>query len=356
VAPVALERFADRDLLSIAPCALVNLDSADAVFAAAAAFPPSPWLYTGPLENRPELVGRLAAIRPLWGVDEAGLRLVRHPLFLGHALERAGLPFLPVRQSDDGLPRDGSWLRKRRNSAGGYGVEPLLSPARLGRFFYQRRADGLSLSALFVADRMGRCSWLGLTRQLLGRPGFPYAFRGSVGPWPVPDEVAGRIAATGAALAAASSGRLIGIFGVDLILSPDGVVWPVEVNPRYTASVEVLELAGKVSLLDAHLRACEGKSVATSPVRHADRCVAKAFVFAESDASFDGVAFNPPDAADPYQVLPFGDVPEPGTWIAAGSPMMTVFAVGETVDEARLRVESAQECLGLSGRAGAEKR
>ena len=35
---------------------------------------------------------------------------------------------------------------------------------------------------------------------------------------------------------------LRGLFGVDFVLS-EGVPWPVEINPRYTASVEVLEYA-----------------------------------------------------------------------------------------------------------------
>ena len=34
--------------------------------------------------------------------------------------------------------------------------------------------------------------------------------------------------------------RLVGLFGVDGVLDAERF-WPVEVNPRYTASVEVLE-------------------------------------------------------------------------------------------------------------------
>ena len=41
---------------------------------------------------------------------------------------------------------------------------------------------------------------------------------------------------------------LAGWFGVDFILR-DGIPWPVEINPRYTASVEIHELASGRSLL-----------------------------------------------------------------------------------------------------------
>src|SRR5271168_3117593 len=36
--------------------------------------PPGPWMYTGALENRGEVVRKLAALRPLWGNDAPVLR------------------------------------------------------------------------------------------------------------------------------------------------------------------------------------------------------------------------------------------------------------------------------------------
>ena len=50
---------------------------------------------------------------------------------------------------------------------------------------------------------------------------------------------------------------LVGWFGVDYVLNED-IPWPVEINPRYTASLEIHELASGRSLLDEHRRACEG--------------------------------------------------------------------------------------------------
>ena len=41
-------------------------------------------------------------------------------------------------------------------------------------------------------------------------------------------------------------GGLRGVFGIDAIVR-NGVPWPVEVNPRYTASVEVIEIADRAS-------------------------------------------------------------------------------------------------------------
>ena len=74
----------------------------------------------------------------------------------------------------------------------------------------------------------------------------PFAYCGSVGPLPLDCLLAPALRRLGHRLAA--EGGLRGLFGIDGVLR-DGAFWPVEVNPRYTASVEVLEYA-------TGLRAC----------------------------------------------------------------------------------------------------
>ena len=182
---------------------------------------------------------------------------------MAESLGRAGLPCPRVRLSPAGLPRDGSWLVKPLASAGGRGVRPLVSGSRPARVpsYYQERIAGPSLAALFIGHRSG-ARLCGVTRQRVGRGGARFAYRGSLGPWPVSDRESARIGLLGDFLAA--SYRLVGLFGIDFILS-DGQPWPVEINPRYTASVEVLELALRRSLLAEHRRACEAESDRPSP-------------------------------------------------------------------------------------------
>ena len=102
-----------------------------------------------------------------------------------------------------------------------------------------------------------RRSLIGVTRQLIGAPGSPFAYRGSIGPVTISERLKARLDLMGRVLA--SEFALVGLFGVDFILRDDEP-WPVEVNPRYTASVEVLELALGRSLLAEHLRACDRSS------------------------------------------------------------------------------------------------
>jgi predicted ATP-grasp superfamily ATP-dependent carboligase len=113
---------------------------------------------------------------------------VRTPLAVAGALGRAGLPCPALRMGPRGLPRDGSWLVKPLASAGGRLIRPLFSasspPPRPA--YYQERIEGTSLSAIFLGRGRG-AGLLGVTRQLIGRPGAVFAYRGSIGPYPLSD-------------------------------------------------------------------------------------------------------------------------------------------------------------------------
>lgn len=243
-----IDLFADRDLAAIASAEPVPHPRHPAAPGRARrGGPPGPWLDTGCPENHPALVERIARTRPLWGVDASILRALRDPVRVAAALRRARLPAPEMRDESRGLPRDGSWLVKPLRSAGGRkirplgdGAGPLDEPVDV-----QERAAGTPLAALFVG-RGCDAAPLGATWQWLGRPGAPFGDRGSVGPWPLAPAEAGRIAAVGRVPAAEFS--LTGLFGMDLVLRA-GWPWPVEVNPRYMASVGVLELTSGRALL-----------------------------------------------------------------------------------------------------------
>ena len=329
--PTTADLFADRDLAAFADAARVEPGAyPDGLEAAAGRRPGLPWIYTGALENRPALVERIARRQPLWGNDGPTLRRVRDPLVVASALRDAGLPTLDVRIADPtGLPRDGSWLRKPVASAGGAGIAPLvdgLAPADRPSYF-QKRVEGTPLAALFVGRRGGACLFAGLTRQLVGRPGAPFAYAGSIGPWALDAAAEATVRATGELLA----GRfgLVGLFGVDLVLDPFGVPFPTEVNPRYTASVEVIELATGTPLVGLHRRACEGGRV--EAVADPGRFVAKAVIYAKKALTFrEPVALPASPDSWPFRVPGAADLPEPGTTFLAGQPVLTVFAEGDT--------------------------
>ncbi len=328
--PTCVDLFADVDLASACRATRIEpADYPDGLLAFADRSGPTDWLYTGAMENRPDLVDAISRRHRLLGNPAATLRAVRDPLALAGAARAAGLVAPEVRLDPAGLPRDGSWLRKPIASAAGRGIRPWLAGTKVDDrrpCYFQRRVDGLGLASIHVGDGSG-ARLLGITRQLVGRPGNPFAYRGSIGPWPVGPEVRDRVDRLGRAVASASG--LVGIFGIDLILR-DGHAWPIEVNPRYTASVEVLEWALGRSLLADHL-ASFGRVVRPSDPHPpaAPGFVGKAIVHAGGPATWPGLGDRIVDLA-PTSFPEIADVPQPGTAFRPGDPVLTVFARGET--------------------------
>jgi predicted ATP-grasp superfamily ATP-dependent carboligase len=146
---------------------------------------------------------------------------------------------------------------------------------------------------------------------------------------------------------------IAGLFGVDLVLN-DNTYWPVEINPRYTASVEALEYATELSALALHRRVFENKSSeagrAESVSDRSERptsgrsrsrlagVVGKAILFAPNDLTFPqtGPWSSVLTAPGPMTDMPtFADVPLAGQLIKSGQPVLTFF----------VRADSAPACL-----------
>src|SRR5262249_6268277 len=116
---------------------------------------------------------------------------------------------------------------KPLHSAGGLGIRrahPGEAPSP--HHYFQEFIDGTPMSVLYCGTTL-----LGVTQQLVGEPWLhakPFAYCGNIGPLDTPPP------------ALATRADLCGVWGIDFI-SHDGVPHVLEVNPRYTASAEVLE-------------------------------------------------------------------------------------------------------------------
>ncbi len=340
--PYCADHFADRDLAAVCPVERVEFARGPVGFAdVAESLPPSPWFYTGGLENHPDLVERISRRHRLWGVGADELRRVRDPFAVAEALSAAGIPVPEVRDDPGGLPRDGSWLVKPMASGGGIGIEPLVGQeiADPRSKYYQRKIEGISFSALFIGSR-DRARLVGVARQWVGDvPGRPFAYRGGIVPGRLGPAPAARLAELGDRLASAFG--LVGWFGVDYVLR-QGIPWPVEVNPRYTASVELHEMAAGRALLPAHRAACEDLSGTASepqgPRKRRSRAAAKWIVYAPHRLVVPEIAMETPVIDGPDAVTTVGDIPAPGAGIEAGEPVMTLLARDSDSGSCRARL------------------
>src|SRR5919106_1235059 len=96
--PLAADLFADADLRRIATATPIS-PYPEGLLDWLRAVEPSAWMYTGALENHPELVDQMAWIAPLWGNPGDVLERVRSPWKLADVLRREGLLFPETRES-----------------------------------------------------------------------------------------------------------------------------------------------------------------------------------------------------------------------------------------------------------------
>jgi len=190
--------------------------------------------------------------------------------------------------------------------------------------YVQPFVDGVPGSIVFVAA-CGNVVPLSLTRQLVGDGSFGatgFRYCGNI-------LTIGRHAASAvhAAQDAASELDLVGVNCIDFIVQGDGVI-PIEINPRWSASMELIERAFGVSVFGAHAMACTAGDLPSFDLSSAPgpaEVLGKAIVFARHDVTCaDTHAWLTDDAVR--------DVPHPGENIPAGRPVCTVFATGSDED------------------------
>jgi predicted ATP-grasp superfamily ATP-dependent carboligase len=298
----------------------------------------------GGMENRPSVIEALQRRGALLGNDAAAVRAVRDPAVLFAFLRRSGIPHPPTRTgSGTRRPAGAVLLWKPRRSGGGGRIRVAAAGrARPRGFYLQEFLEGRAGSAAFVAAA-GEAEIVGVAEQIAGIPelgatGFRYA--GSlVGP-------PGALLPAGADAALRQATRAItrrfglrGLNGIDFVIGPDGVPRILEVNPRWTASMELIEERRGVSLFDRHLLAClpgapgpetaRGGAAADPgpPGPGAAAFLAKGILYAVEALR----------AGDPERLAALGcrDIPCPGEPIDPGEPICTIVAAGGSAEACR---------------------
>jgi predicted ATP-grasp superfamily ATP-dependent carboligase len=341
--PWCADLFADADLRGRCPAMRLPGNYPHGFLDLARSDLPGPWMYTGGLENHAYLVGRMAAARPLWGNGTEALVSARDPDVLTRAARAAGMPAPVVASAQGDLAAPGRWLVKPLAGTGGAGIAFWRYGADVPITSYlQQFIEGEPAAALYLGDGED-ARLLGCTRQLVGE-GWLHAaaFRycGSIGPLPLTDGLRQALGRLGAELV--RSTEVGGLFGVDGVLR-DGRFWPVEVNPRYTASVEVLEHATGLPALALHRAVfVEGALPPLPPAGPSDGVVGKAVLYGRDDLVFpaDGPWSATLRRPAPVTQLPeFADLPMAGEPISEGRPVLTFLARGRNVAdcEATLR-------------------
>ena len=343
--PVCVDQFGDQDLQRIAQVITKTERAADWL-PLLDQLPAMNWIYTGALENQPELIERIQQKHHLLGCGPDSLKFARDPFYLeqllsGNQIESAAC--LPANT----MPADPeNWLCKPVQSSAGQGIHSLdlNSPPLLDTqsHYLQRYQAGFPLSGLFIAFPQA-VILVGLASQFSGNPllqAARFQFCGGVTLAPIPPVFRAALQELGTSLARGCALR--GLFGCDLIWSPDQGerFWFTEVNPRYTALTELFELQYRVPLLDWHKTACHAfeSSQSEAPaidfetrLRKAEKQpllqISKGILYSREERSAPDLSDRLTDKGS-FAVPESADLPNVGTTIPAGTPFCSVYGTG----------------------------
>ena len=359
---IAVDMCSDRDLLN--DCQKhYPLNDPNWQLALIAGHPNVPVLFTGGMENRIDLVERCQTNGLVSTPNASSLRAMRSlDNWAAWAVScnlgwPATLQTMDEIRSCDVLFPGRKWLAKPFSSAGGIGItewfrhegDDHASAFDPAKGFLQERLPGESIGVTFLSSNFGSAvvgataSWKsGSWKSEASCVGEPiYAYQGSYGPVSLSRELLAKLQSF-ATLVGTESG-LLGLWQADFLLH-DNELTLLEINPRWSASMDLLDVCLGIPLVQIH-HACVCDHISEERFSHvASQCfdqaknarntmLGKLIVYSpkpfvvtsiQSDKWWTqrwscGMNF----AAKRFQ---FADIPNAGTSVSRGDPLLTVMA------------------------------
>lgn len=395
----AIDQFADLDCIEASDkVSQLDLDDVSLdMFGDEAKLGSSKLLFMpgGGTENHSELAERIGANYFWCGVVGSPLRSLRDPEILFQLAHQVGLqaPLTythkthPDRQSfaqlQNELGKNPQWLWKSSDKGGGLGVSDLRSEAELAYFFsarasgyLQERIEGSPYGATIIISANGSAEFVGASRLLtaseqveeieiikdhdrhwakavhtspLPRTDYPYLFAGAIGPCLLPPDVITKLKQL-AELAHSNFG-IKGWFQVDFILDALEQAWILEVNPRWSATMEIYERSMGISLSAAHLRAwgIEVADTNANGIGTTEVCW-KDVVYAQSDFLWHVGHQRSVEALNATQISKnkwplIADIPNGQQSFAPNMPVFSLIASGPNQKELAVQRLRAQSIL-----------
>jgi predicted ATP-grasp superfamily ATP-dependent carboligase len=338
---IALDAFGDQDLKTLAESYALPRDfhvsySPRSLYEAGRRLKFDSVAYTSNLENHPEVLDLFAASYRIIGNSPQAVRSVRCWPDLFSRLEHAGFPVPETiyAPTDHELDLTRRWLVKPLLSGGGHGVHCFRKRSfSAKRSMVQQYIPGKAGSASFIANGV-ESVLIGITEQLVGVEQFgAQGFRYCGSMLPLPEILAPE---TGKAVIDQArrisdfltrSYGLTGVNGFDFILDGDQVCL-IEVNPRYSASMELIERAYGLPIYVHHVQAALDRLLPEFKLEtqlNRGKFFGKSILFCEMESIVPGT-FAHTD-------LDLRDIPSPGEKLHEGSPVCTLLASRETYAE-----------------------
>ena len=116
-----------------------------------------------------------------------------------------------------------------------------------------------------------------------------------------------------------------------------------EINPRYTASVELVEYALKCPFLADH--SLRFRNLGISKEIRQSEVIAKQIVYAPVSLRIDRSLALAPGIDDPWKIPACSDLPLPGSEISAGEPICTLLTTAANRKMAVQKLADAEQSL-----------
>ena len=293
--------------------------------------------YTSGMENRPDVIRHIANNKRLLGNPAPVVEAVRDFKNVHRVLQSIGINYPRTLHSWRSPPPPGDWLCKPIDSGGGDRIIRALPDAPVpDRYMLQEFCQARPASVAFVAN--GRdARILGLSEQLCGLEQFaakPFLYCGNIVPLTFSPKDSGishgeqmLLKARKMVTMLTRQCGLMGVNGIDFLLTDEGDVLFLEVNPRYSASMELYLKAYGLDVFRLHVEAFQGKL----PNRHS---------LPEENPGYKGPCWGKAIVYAPWDLLTedtktwfargIRDIPYPNEEIPAGAPLCTVFAEAES--------------------------
>ncbi|MEL7567079.1 MAG: ATP-grasp domain-containing protein [Dehalobacterium sp.] len=315
--------------------------------------------YTSGPENTPEELIHWEDQGLLRGNGASILSEVRNPWRLSQSLGKIGVSMPKFFSLGQWQKQEwsGKWLLKPLNRGGGHGIRELPEKKEDAwdmiesvpdptKYIVEEYVEGIPGSVTFLGN--GREAMvLGTSRQLIsrGKGDRSFIYQGNIVPLSLRDVLAEKAMIRKCAKMAGHLTNCFGLKGmntVDFIVNADGMRI-LEINPRWSASIELIEKKLGQPLFRHHLAACEGvhmsqifqdlfpqgmnssKKLKRIHAGKGEKYFGKLIVNARSH-----LVFKVRDEKELRFLYHLGvrDIPLPGTEIKQGQPICTVLAEG----------------------------
>ena len=202
-------------------------------------------------EGKYDVLRKANEILPLYANSLSVFKYLENSVLFFETLKLLEVPFPQVNLSADSFRDLGSdWILKDLGSSGGRGIKKPLGRKVKSSEYFQKQLPGMAVSLSFFADGQNIIP-LGYSKPVtMKQSNLPFIFCGLDGPIKLNDSVNGE--ALRITKLIVQKFKLRGFNGIDFLVS-DKAVHFLDLNPRITASFEILQESYSYSFFEKHI-------------------------------------------------------------------------------------------------------